>query len=125
LSVISKNITLRVPLPIIFLALKDTRLEMLFPEYFVGVERKVSIDKGNSEITIETTTHERSIRIIEKFKLKISGDTSTNVEYVTEINVEESEIIVQSIVQTHIATMLYSLLMLETGYINGLMESGQ
>lgn len=122
---ISKNITLRVPLPIIYLAIKDTRLEMLFPEYFVGVERKVSIDKGNSEITIETTTHEMSIRIIEKFKLKISGDTSTNVEYVTEINVEESEIIVQSIVQTHIATMLYSLLMLETGYINGLIESDQ
>jgi len=123
--VISKNITLRVPLSIIYLALKDTRLEMLFPEYFIGVERKVSIDKGNSEITIETTTHEMSIRIIEKFKLKISGDTSTNVEYVTEINVEESEIIVQSIVQTHIATMLYSLLMLETGYINGLIESDQ
>lgn len=98
---------------------------MLFPEYCIGIERKVSFDKENSEITIETTTHEGSIRIIEKFKLKISGDTSTNVEYVTEINVEESEIIVQSIVQTHIATMLYSLLMLETGYINGLMESGQ
>ena len=113
------------PLPIIYLALKDTRLEMLFPEYFVGVERKISIDNGNSEITIETTTHEMSIRIIEKFKLKISGDTSTNVEYVTEINVEESEIIVQSIVQTHIATMLYSLLMLETGYINGSIESDQ
>ena len=113
------------PLSIIYLALKDTRLEMLFPEYFIGVERKVSIDKGNSEITIETTTHEMSIRIIEKFKLKISGDTSTNVEYVTEINVEESEIIVQSIVQTHIATMLYSLLMLESGYINGLIESDQ
>jgi hypothetical protein len=123
--VISKNITLRVPLSIIYLALKDTRLEMLFPEYFIGVERKVSIDKGNSEITIETTTHEMSIRIIEKFKLKISGGTSTNVEYVTEINVEESEIIVQSIVQTHIATMLYSLMMLETGYINGLIESDQ
>jgi hypothetical protein len=123
--VISKNITLRVPLSIIYLALKDTRLEMLFPEYFVGVERKVSIDKGNSEITIETTTHEMSIRIREKFKLKISGGTSTNVEYVTEVTVEESEIIVQSIVQTHIATMLYSLLMLETGYINGLIESDQ
>lgn len=122
---ISKNITLRVPLSIIYLALKDTRLKMLFPEYFIGVERKVSIDKGDSEITIETTTHEMSIRIIEKFKLKISGGTSTNVEYVTEVNVEESEIIVQSIVQTHIATMLYSLLMLETGYINGLIESDQ
>jgi hypothetical protein len=66
-----------------------------------------------------------SIRIREKFKLKISGGTSTNVEYVTEVTVEESEIIVQSIVQTHIATMLYSLLMLETGYINGLIESAQ
>jgi hypothetical protein len=123
--VISKNITLRVPLSIIYLALKDTRFEMLFPEYFVGVERKVSIDKENSEITLETTTHEMSIRIIEKFNLKISGGTSTNVEYVTEINVEESKIIVQSIVQTHIATMLYSLLMLGSGYINGLIESDQ
>jgi hypothetical protein len=28
----------------------------------------------------------------------------------------------ESIVQTHIANILYSLLMLETGYINGVLE---
>jgi hypothetical protein len=44
------------------------------------------------------------------------------VEYVTETNVEENDVVVQSIVQTHIANILYSLLMLETGYNNGLME---
>jgi hypothetical protein len=44
------------------------------------------------------------------------------VEYVTETNVEENDVVVQSIVQTHIANILYSFLMLETGYNNGLME---
>ena len=38
------------------------------------------------------------------------------MEYVTETNVGENEVVIQSIVQTHIANMLYSLLMLETGY---------
>ncbi len=44
------------------------------------------------------------------------------VGYVTDTNVEENDIVVQSIVQTHIANIIYSLLMLETGYINGLIE---
>ena len=35
----SKTITLRVPSDIIYRALKDPRLEKLFPEYFVGVKR--------------------------------------------------------------------------------------
>ena len=29
---------------------------------------------------------------------------------------------IESIIQTHIANVLYSLLMLETGYVNGLIE---
>jgi len=123
MSVISKTITLRIPSPIIYRALKDTRLETLFPEYFVGVIKKLSIDKVNEELIFETVAQVSSIQIIEKFRLVISGDTSTKVEYVTEINVEENDTVVQSIVQTHIANMLYSLLMLETGYINGLMET--
>ncbi len=122
MSVVSKTITLRVPSNIIYLALKDTRLEKLFPEFFIGITRKLAIDKENKELTFKTTTYESPIQIIEKFRLKISGDTRTDVEYVTETNVEENDVVVQSIVQTHIANILYSLLMLETGYINGLME---
>ena len=38
-------------------------------------------------------------------------DTGTNVK---------DDVVVQSILQTHIANILYSLLMLETGYLNGL-----
>jgi hypothetical protein len=41
MSVISKTITLRVPSNIIYLALKDTRLEKLFPEFFIGITRKL------------------------------------------------------------------------------------
>jgi hypothetical protein len=122
MSVVSKIINLRVPLNIVYRALKDTRLEELFPEYFTGVTRELVIDKENKEITFQTTTRESPIQIIEKFRLVISGETSTEVEYVTETNVEENDVVIQSIVQTHIANMLYSLLMLETGYINGLME---
>jgi hypothetical protein len=122
MSVTSKTITLRVPVNIIFRALKDRRLEKIYPEFFIGITRKLAIDKENKELAFKTTTYESPIQIIEKFRLKVSGDTRTDVEYVTETNVEENDVVVQSIVQTHIANILYSLLMLETGYINGLME---
>lgn len=122
MPVIFKTITLRVPLNIIYRALKDTRLEKLFPEFFIGITRKLVIDKENNELTFRTTTQESPIRIIEKFRLIISGDTCTNVEYITNTNVGENNVVVQSIVQTHIANILYSLLTLETGYINGLMQ---
>ena len=122
MSVTSKTITLWIPVNIIFRALKDIRLEKIYPEFFIGITRKLAIDKENKELTFRTTTYESPIQIIEKFRLKISGDTCTDVEYVTETNVEENDVVVQSIVQTHIANILYSLLMLETGYNNGLME---
>ena len=40
MSIISKTITLRVPSNTIYLALKDTRLEKLFPEFFIGVTKR-------------------------------------------------------------------------------------
>jgi hypothetical protein len=122
MPVISKTITLRVPLNIIYRALKDTRLEKLFPEFFIGITRKLVIDKEDNELTFRTTTQESPIQIIEKFRLVISGDSCTDVEYITNTNVGENNVVVQSIVQTHIANILYSLLMLETGYINGLIQ---
>jgi hypothetical protein len=122
MSVTSKTISLRVPVNIVFRALKDTRLEKIYPEFFVGITRMLSTDKENKELEFKTIIHESPIRIVEKFRLTISRYTSTEVEYVTETNVEENDIVVQSIVQTHIANIIYSLLMLETGYINGLIE---
>ena len=122
MTVTSKTITLWVPVNIIFRALKDIRLEKIYPKFFIGITRKLAIDKENKELTFKTTTYKSPIQIIEKFRLKISGDTRTDVEYVTETNVEENDVVVQSIVQTHIANILYSLLMLETGYNNGLMK---
>jgi len=122
MSLFSKTITLRVPSDIIYRALKDSRLENLFPEYFVGVIRKLAVDKKNKELIFETRTQDSPIQIIEKFKLIITGDTFTEVKYDTEVNVDENEVVVLSIVQTHIANVLYSLLMLETGYLNGLMK---
>jgi hypothetical protein len=50
MSILSKVLTLRIPSNIIYRALKDTRLERLFPEFFIGVERKVITDKKNKEI---------------------------------------------------------------------------
>ena len=122
MSLFSKTITLRAPSDIIYRALKDSRLENLFPEYFVGVIRKLAVDKKNKELIFETRTQDSPIQIIEKFKLIITGDTFTEVKYDAEINVDENEVVVLSIVQTHIANVLYSLLMLETGYLNGLMK---
>jgi hypothetical protein len=122
MSIISKTIMLRVPSDIIYRALKDTRLEKLFPEFFVGVTRKIKEELTNNELKFWTVTQESQIEITETFKLRISGETNTDVEYVTETNVWTDNIVVQSIIQTHIANIVYSLLMLETGYLNGLMK---
>jgi hypothetical protein len=123
MSIVSKTLTLRVPSNIIYRALKDTRLEILFPEFFIGVERKVVIDKTNKEICFNTITQGKQIEIIETFKFKISNNNGTVVEYITETkSLEENNIVLESIVQTHVANILYSLLMLETGYINGILE---
>jgi hypothetical protein len=123
MSIVSKTLTLRVPSNIIYRALKDTRLEILFPEFFIGVERKVVMDKTNKEICFNTMTQGKQIEIIETFKFKISNNNGTVVEYITDTkSLEENNIVLESIVQTHVANILYSLLMLETGYINGVLE---
>ncbi|HEU4482653.1 MAG TPA: hypothetical protein VFR65_06330 [Nitrososphaeraceae archaeon] len=123
MSMLSKTLTLRVPSNIIYRALKDTRLEKLFPEFFIGIERKVVIDKTNKEISFNTITQGEQIKIIETFKLKIFNNNGTVVEYITETkSMEGNNIVLESIVQTHVANILYSLLMLETGYINGVLE---
>jgi hypothetical protein len=124
MSRLSKSLKLRIPSNIIYRALKDTRLETLFPEFFIGVERKVITDIINKEICFNTITQGKQIEIIETFKFKISDNNETIVvEYITEVkSVEENNIVLESIVQTHVANILYSLLMLETGYINGVLE---
>ncbi len=123
MSTLSKTLILRIPSNIIYRALKDTRLENLFPEFFIGIERKVIFDKRIKEISFNTITQGKEIEIIETFKFKISNDNRTIVEYITETkSIEENNIVLETIVQTHIANILYSLLMLETGYINGVLE---
>lgn len=123
MSTLSKTLILRIPSNIIYHALKDTRLENLFPEFFIGIERKVIFDKRNKEISFNTITQGKEIEIIETFKFKISNDNRTIIEYITETkSIEENNIVLETIVQTHIANILYSLLMLETGYINGVLE---
>ena len=122
MSSISKRLSLRVPANIIYRGLKDTRLEQLFPEFFTGVTRKLTSDnKANSEVQFTTTTYDSQIQIKEIFKLKVLHRNATEVTYTTSTNIA-NEPVVESIIYTHIANVLYALLMLETGYINGLME---
>ncbi|MFL6410897.1 MAG: hypothetical protein ACJ71K_06595 [Nitrososphaeraceae archaeon] len=125
MSSISKRLSLRVPANIIYRGLKDTRLEQLFPEFFTGVTRKLTTtnnnNKANSELEFTTTTYDSQIQIKEIFKLKVLHSNATEIIYTTSTNIENDPV-VQSIVLTHIANILYALLMLETGYVNGLME---
>ena len=121
MRLISKTVSIRVPPALVYRALKDTRLEQLFPEFFIGVTRKLSIDKVNEELAFKTYTQDGQIEIIETFRLVISGSNNTNVLYTTQTNID-GDIAIESILRTHIANILYSLLMLETGYVNGLME---
>jgi hypothetical protein len=126
MSSISKRLSLRVPANIIYRGLKDTRLERLFPEFFTGVTRKLTTtnNKANSELQFTTTTYDSQIQIKEIFKLKVLQSNATEIIYTTSTNIENDPV-VQSIVYTHIANILYALLMLETGYVNGLMERRQ
>jgi hypothetical protein len=122
MSAISKFLSLRVPANVIYRALRDTRLEQLFPEFFAGVTRRFTNNKTNNELEITTTTYDSQLQIQEIFKLKILDKNTTEITYTTETNVK-NDLIVESIVQTHIANVLYALLMLETGYVNGLIET--
>ena len=122
MSSISKRLSLRVPANVIYRSLKDTRLEQLFPEFFTGVTKRLtSTNKANSELQFTTTTYDSQIQINEVFKLKVLHSNSTQITYITSTNIANDPVI-ESIVYTHVANVLYALLMLETGYINGLME---
>ena len=122
MSSISKRLSLRVPANVIYRSLKDTRLEELFPEFFTGVTRRLtSTNRANSELQFRTTTYDSQIQINEVFKLKVLHSNSTQITYTTSTNIANDPV-VESIVYTHVANVLYALLMLETGYINGLME---
>ena len=121
MPIICKSVYLRVPLRIIYRALKDTRIEKLFPEFFIGTTRRIVITKENNEIGFETRTDDGQIQIKEAFVLKIAGENSTAVTYTTETNIENNPV-VDSIIYTHIANIIYALLMLETGYVNGLLQ---
>jgi hypothetical protein len=121
MGLISKTVSIRVPPELVYRALKDARLEQLFPEFFIGITRKLSIDKVNEELAFKTNTQDGQIEIIETFRLIISKKNNTDVLYNTQTNID-GDIAVESILRTHIANILYSLLMLETGYVNGLME---
>ena len=123
MSSISKRLSLRVPANVIYLGLKDTRLEQLFPEFFTGVTRRLTKStKANSELLFTTTTYDSQIQIKEIFKFKVLRNNTTEVIYTTNTNIANNPV-VESIVHTHIANILYALLMLETGYVNGLMEN--
>ena len=121
MGLISKTVSIRVPPDLVYRALKDARLEQLFPEFFIGITRKLSIDKINEELAFKTNTQDGQIEIIETFRLIISKNNNTDVLNTTQTNTD-GDIAVELILRTHIANILYSLLMLETGYINGLME---
>ncbi|MGE5635078.1 MAG: hypothetical protein ACM3VV_07580 [Deltaproteobacteria bacterium] len=84
MSILSKTLTLQIPSNIIYRALIDTLLEIIFPEFFIGVERKVITDIINKEISFNTITQVKQIEIIEAFKFKISNNNGTVVEYITE-----------------------------------------
>jgi hypothetical protein len=116
---ICKSVSLRLPSDVIYRALKDKRLEQLFPEFFTGVIKNITHDEKNSKLEFITTTYDGRFQIKEIFKLKILNENSTEITYNTRTNIE-GDPVVDSIVLTHIANILYALLLLETGYINGL-----
>jgi hypothetical protein len=123
MSVTTKSIILRIPSKVIYGALKDTRLEEIFPEFFIGISKRIVHENTLREITFKTVTQDNQMEIYETFKLKIFAKYKTKIEYVTKTNTDEKSVMIESIIQTHISNVLYALLMLETGYINGVIEN--
>src|ERR671938_927973 len=99
MSSISKRLSLRVPANVIYRSLNDTRLEQLFPEFFAGVTRKLTIsnNKANSELQFTTTTYDSQIQIKEIFKLKVLHSNATEITYTTSTNMANDPV-VESIV---------------------------
>jgi hypothetical protein len=96
MSSISKRLSLRVPANIIYRGLKDTRLEQLFPEFFAGVTRKLTItnnNKANSELQFTTTTYDSQIQIKEIFKLKVLHSNATEITYITSTNIANDPVV--------------------------------
>jgi hypothetical protein len=120
----SKTIVLQVPSKVIYNTLKNIRLEDTFPEFFNGISKRIVNNNINEEITFKTVISFNQIIIYETFKLKIYGKNKTQILYNTKTNTDEENIIIESIIQTHIANVLYAFLMLEAGYINGQTENG-
>ena len=71
MSILSKTLKLRIPSNIIYRALKDTRLEKLFPEFFIGVKRKVIIDKINKEISFNIITQGKRLKLLKHSNSKL------------------------------------------------------
>ena len=65
-------------------------------------------------------TNDGQFLLKETFKLKISSANSTEITYRT--NKYSGDPVANSAVLTRIANILYALLMLETGYTNGLIQ---
>ena len=66
---LSKSLKLRIPSNIIYRALKDTRLETLFPEFFIGVERKVISDIIKRFVLIQLLKESR-LKLLKHSNLK-------------------------------------------------------
>jgi hypothetical protein len=109
MSLIFKSISLGVPSDVIYRSLKGRRLERLFPEFFTGVTRTLTADKSNNEVEFTTMTDDGQFQIKETFKLKISSEKSSEITYRTETNVQ-GDPVVNSIILTHMATILYAIL---------------
>jgi hypothetical protein len=124
MTLTSKSIVLQVPSKIIYNALKNIKLEEIFPEFFVGISKRIVNNNINEEITFKTVISYNQIVIYENFKLKIYGKYKTQILYNTKTNTDEGNIMIESIIQTHIANVLYAFLMLELGYIHGQTENG-
>ena len=77
MSLSIKTISLRIPSKVIYGALKDTRLEEIFPEFFIGISKRVVNENINGEITFKTVTQDNQVEIYETFKLKISAKYKT------------------------------------------------
>jgi len=100
-------------------AINHHQQQRLFPEFFIGVTRRLTTsNKANSELQFTTTTYNSQIQIKEIFKLKVLQSNATEIVYTTGTNIANDPV-VESIIYTHVAIILYALLMLEKGMRTG------
>lgn len=124
MSARSTTVMIKVPPHVVYIALKDLRVMEHLPNFFKNAEVKISRDVPDKEL--EITTRGAGYVIRENYSFTQMGN-ETQVNYTVELpgslNPDGKQF--EFFIPLVISSVVHSLFMLETGYVNGRLDSGK